>query len=135
VVEASSRAIGLAAWRPAPVALGSGAPACRLPADRDRRRGRRARGLRGRLGPAPLHERHRLPVRHPRAPGGARRSGPRGGGGGREHRQHARALASPLDRRGARALATRLGGPFVELDALIHGPNWAETPGDELGCL
>ena len=31
-----------------------------------------------------------------------------------------------------RALAARLGVPFVELDALVHGPNWAETPDDEL---
>ena len=31
-----------------------------------------------------------------------------------------------------RALAERLGVPYVELDALVHGPNWAETPNDEL---
>jgi adenylate kinase family enzyme len=31
-----------------------------------------------------------------------------------------------------RALAARLGVPFVELDALVHGPNWTETPDDEL---
>ena len=31
-----------------------------------------------------------------------------------------------------RALAKRLGVPFVELDALVHGPNWTETPDDEL---
>jgi adenylate kinase family enzyme len=31
-----------------------------------------------------------------------------------------------------RALADRLGVPFVELDALVHGPGWAETPNDEL---
>jgi adenylate kinase family enzyme len=31
-----------------------------------------------------------------------------------------------------RALAERLGVPFVELDALVHGPNWTETPDDEL---
>ena len=31
-----------------------------------------------------------------------------------------------------RALAARLGVRFVELDALVHGPNWAETPDDEL---
>jgi adenylate kinase family enzyme len=31
-----------------------------------------------------------------------------------------------------RELARRLGVPFVELDALVHGPNWAETPDDEL---
>jgi adenylate kinase family enzyme len=30
------------------------------------------------------------------------------------------------------ALAARLGVPFVELDALVHGPNWTETPDDEL---
>ena len=27
-----------------------------------------------------------------------------------------------------RALAARLGVRFVELDALVHGPGWAETP-------
>jgi adenylate kinase family enzyme len=32
----------------------------------------------------------------------------------------------------ARALAERLGVRFVELDALVHGPNWTETPDDEL---
>jgi adenylate kinase family enzyme len=31
----------------------------------------------------------------------------------------------------ARALAARLGVPHVELDALHHGPNWAEPPADE----
>ena len=31
----------------------------------------------------------------------------------------------------ARALAERLGVPYVELDALHHGPNWSETPTDE----
>ena len=31
-----------------------------------------------------------------------------------------------------RALAERLGVPCVELDALVHGPNWTETPDDEL---
>ena len=31
-----------------------------------------------------------------------------------------------------RALAARLGVPFVELDALVHGPGWAETPDEEL---
>ena len=30
-----------------------------------------------------------------------------------------------------RALAQRLGVPYVELDALHHGPNWTETPTDE----
>jgi shikimate kinase len=34
-----------------------------------------------------------------------------------------------------RALAARLGVPFVELDALVHGPGWAETPDDELRAL
>jgi shikimate kinase len=34
-----------------------------------------------------------------------------------------------------RALAARLGVPFVELDALVHGPNWTETPDDELRAL
>jgi adenylate kinase family enzyme len=29
-----------------------------------------------------------------------------------------------------RALAERLGLPFVELDALYHGPNWQEAPDD-----
>jgi adenylate kinase family enzyme len=31
-----------------------------------------------------------------------------------------------------RELAKRLDLPFVEMDALVHGPNWAETPDDEL---
>lgn len=31
-----------------------------------------------------------------------------------------------------RALAERLGVPFVELDALVHGPGWTETPDDVL---
>ena len=31
-----------------------------------------------------------------------------------------------------RELATRLDVPFVELDALVHGPNWVETPDEEL---
>ena len=32
----------------------------------------------------------------------------------------------------ARELARRLGVTFVELDALVHGPNWLETPDDDL---
>jgi hypothetical protein len=31
-----------------------------------------------------------------------------------------------------RELARRLDVPFVELDALVHGPNWEETPDAEL---
>ena len=31
----------------------------------------------------------------------------------------------------ARELARRLGVPHVELDALYHGPSWAETPAEE----
>jgi adenylate kinase family enzyme len=31
-----------------------------------------------------------------------------------------------------RELACRLGVQFVELDELVHGPNWTETPDDEL---
>jgi adenylate kinase family enzyme len=34
-----------------------------------------------------------------------------------------------------RALASRLDVPFVELDALVHGPGWTETPDDELRAL
>ena len=34
-----------------------------------------------------------------------------------------------------RELARRIGVQFVELDALVHGPNWAETPDDELRLL
>lgn len=34
-----------------------------------------------------------------------------------------------------RELARRLGVQFVELDALVHGPNWVETPNDELRTL
>jgi len=32
----------------------------------------------------------------------------------------------------SRVLAQRLGVPYVELDALHHGPNWTEAPADEL---
>jgi adenylate kinase family enzyme len=32
----------------------------------------------------------------------------------------------------SRALAEKLGAPFVELDALVHGPGWTETPVDVL---
>jgi adenylate kinase family enzyme len=31
-----------------------------------------------------------------------------------------------------RALAAKLGVPFVELDALVHGPNWQETSDEDL---
>jgi adenylate kinase family enzyme len=31
-----------------------------------------------------------------------------------------------------RALAERLGVAFVEMDALVHGPGWVETPDEEL---
>jgi adenylate kinase family enzyme len=34
-----------------------------------------------------------------------------------------------------RKLAAGLGVPFVELDSLVHGPNWVETPDDELRVL
>jgi adenylate kinase family enzyme len=34
-----------------------------------------------------------------------------------------------------RALAERLGVPYVELDALVHGPNWTETPDAALRAL
>ena len=34
-----------------------------------------------------------------------------------------------------RELAGRLGVQFVELDALVHGPDWMETPDDELRRL
>jgi hypothetical protein len=32
----------------------------------------------------------------------------------------------------AREIARRLGTSAIELDALVHGPNWQETPDDEL---
>jgi len=31
-----------------------------------------------------------------------------------------------------RELAERLGVPFIEMDALVHGPGWVETPDDDL---
>src|SRR6202042_3752558 len=31
-----------------------------------------------------------------------------------------------------RELAGRLGVPFIEVDALVHGPSWTETPNDVL---
>jgi adenylate kinase family enzyme len=34
-----------------------------------------------------------------------------------------------------RALAERLDVPFVEMDALVHGPGWTEIPDDELRRL
>jgi adenylate kinase family enzyme len=34
-----------------------------------------------------------------------------------------------------RALAERLDVPFVELDALVHGPGWVETPDEELRAM
>jgi len=34
-----------------------------------------------------------------------------------------------------RELARRLDVPFVELDSLVHGPNWTETPDGELRAL
>jgi adenylate kinase family enzyme len=34
-----------------------------------------------------------------------------------------------------RELARRLDVPFVEMDALVHGPNWVETPDEELRAL
>jgi adenylate kinase family enzyme len=33
-----------------------------------------------------------------------------------------------------RELAELMGVPFVELDALVHGPNWTETPDDVLAA-
>lgn len=35
----------------------------------------------------------------------------------------------------SRELARRLGVEAVELDALVHGPGWVETPDDELRAL
>lgn len=34
-----------------------------------------------------------------------------------------------------RALAARMGARFVELDALVHGPDWVETPDAQLRAL
>jgi adenylate kinase family enzyme len=34
-----------------------------------------------------------------------------------------------------RAVAARLGVRFVELDALVHGPGWTETPDAELEAI
>ena len=34
-----------------------------------------------------------------------------------------------------RTLAGRLGVPYVETDALVHGPGWSETPDAELRAL
>jgi adenylate kinase family enzyme len=34
-----------------------------------------------------------------------------------------------------RELARRLGVRFVELDSLVHGPNWTETPDHELRAV
>lgn len=34
-----------------------------------------------------------------------------------------------------RALAERLGVRFVELDGLVHGPHWTETPDEELRAV
>jgi adenylate kinase family enzyme len=34
-----------------------------------------------------------------------------------------------------KALSERLGLRYVELDALVHGPGWQETPDDELRAL
>ena len=34
-----------------------------------------------------------------------------------------------------RELARRLDVPFIEPDALVHGPNWVETPDDERALL
>jgi adenylate kinase family enzyme len=34
-----------------------------------------------------------------------------------------------------RELAGRLGVPFVELDALVHGSDWTETPDDQLRAI
>jgi adenylate kinase family enzyme len=34
-----------------------------------------------------------------------------------------------------RLLAERLGLRFVELDALVHGPHWTETPDDDLRAV
>jgi adenylate kinase family enzyme len=34
-----------------------------------------------------------------------------------------------------RRLGDQLGVPFVELDALVHGPGWRETPDEELRAI
>lgn len=35
----------------------------------------------------------------------------------------------------SRALAAKLDAPHIELDALVHGPNWTECTADELRAL
>ncbi len=35
----------------------------------------------------------------------------------------------------SRALAAKLGAPHIELDALVHGPNWTECSAEELRAL
>ncbi len=116
---------------------------------------RRGRARRRRVRPRARHRharrlvaRPRRPVRHPGDDQAVRLLRRQPGGVGLHAGAHPALRASRLGcvRRVAviasasgngkttvgRRLAVRLGVPYVELDALVHGPGWVETPDDEL---